>query len=411
MVTRLEDVPSELVVDFDVDDPNLAGSVHERLADIRRAGGVAYCPAHGGYWLVTRYADVDEVIRDDDVFSAEHTALPTGTVETSRQIPLHYDPPEHTAYRRLLNPLFSPGQVKLLEQKIRDAAGGLLDAFAGSGSCEFVSSFARPLPTQTFVSLMGWPLRDAPMFSRWSETLIVGKPGAPEEENDALRVATSREVADYFAHMVAERRRDPDVDDVTGHLLRSRFDDERPLSDDEVTRMLTLLMVGGLHTVRGTLSFGMIHLAEDPAARRKLVDDPSLIRSAIEEFLRLEALTAPGRVVVKPVTIGGVRMEPGDRVVAFLVAANRDPDAFEDPGELRVDRPRNRHLTFAAGRHRCVGAHLARLELTVGFEEILRRIPDFAVDPRRAPRFHASQVRGVQELHLVFPPEGEGSAG
>ncbi len=408
MATRLEEVPRELVVDLDVDDPNLAGSVHERLADIRQAGGVAYCPAHGGYWLVTRYEDVDRVIRDDDVFSAEHTALPTGEMETSRQIPLHYDPPEHTAYRRLLNPLFSPGRVKLLEEKIRGAAEALLDGFAGSGACEFVSAFARPLPTSTFVSLMGWPLEDAPMFSRWSETLIVGAPGASEEENDALRIATSREVAGYFAHMVADRRGDPDVDDVTGHLIRSRFADERPLSDDEVTRMLTLLMVGGLHTVRGTLSFGMIHLANNPAARQRLVGDPTLLPSAVEEFLRLEALTAPGRVVVKPVTVGGVRMQPGDRVVAFLMAANRDPDAFEHPTELQVDRPRNRHLSFAVGRHRCVGAHLARLELTVSFEEILQRIPDFALDPHRPPRLHASQVRGVQELHLVFTPEGAG---
>jgi cytochrome P450 len=165
--------------------------------------------------------------------------------------------------------------------------------------------------------------------------------------------------------------------------------------------------VGGLHTVRGTLSFGMIHLGEDPVARRRLVEDPSLIRGAVEEFLRLEALTAPGRVVVEPVTVGGVEMLPGDRVVAFLMAANRDPDAFEAPVELRVDRPRNRHLTFAAGRHRCVGAHLARLELHVGFDALLRRIRDFTVDPARPPRLHGSQVRGVQELHLRFTPEHE----
>jgi cytochrome P450 len=405
MATRLEDVPADLVVDFDVDDPALVEGVHERLAAIRRAGGIAWCPAHGGYWLVTRYQDVDRVMRDDEVFSAEHTALPTGAMETPRQIPLHYDPPEHTAYRRLLNPMFSPGRIGLLEGNIRQAATALLDAFSTTGACEFVSAFARPLPTATFVSLMGWPPEDAPLFSRWSETLIVGRPGASEGENDAVRVSTGREVADYFAGMVAERRRDPDVDDVTGHLLRSRFEDQRPLTDDEVTRMLTLLMVGGLHTVRGTFSFGMIHLAEHPATRRRLVGEPGLIRSAVEEFLRYEALTAPGRVVVKPVTLGGVRMEPGDRVISFLAAANRDPDAFDGADEFRVDRPANRHLTFAVGRHRCLGAHLARLELTVGFEEILRRIPDFAMDGARPPRMHASQIRGVRELHLVFTPE------
>jgi cytochrome P450 len=153
------------------------------------------------------------------------------------------------------------------------------------------------------------------------------------------------------------------------------------------------------------MAYGMIFLAENPGPRARLVDDPSLIPGAVEELLRLGVGTAPARVVLEPVTLHGVELQPGDHVVSFLSAANRDPEHFERPHELQIDRPHNRHLTFAAGRHRCLGSNLARVELAIAFEEILARIPDFQVDPTRPPRFHHSQIRGVRELHLTFTPE------
>jgi cytochrome P450 len=403
MPTRLEDVPKELIVDFDVQDPTLADSVHERLAALQEATPIAYCAAHGGYWLVTRYEDAHEVVRNYEVFSSTQNALPF--VPESRQVPLEYDPPEHTAYRQLLNPLFSPARMKALEADIRDTAKALLDRFADAGSCEFVSSFAHPLPTATFLSLMGWPMEDEPLFTRWSDAIIVGQPGAPEEDDVACRMTAAMEVLEYFGRMVHERRANPDVDDVTGALLRARYGGERPLTDEETMRSLLLLMLGGLHTVRGVLSFGMIHLSNHPEQRQRLVDDPSLIPAAVEELLRLDAPVAPGRVVVQPVTLNGVDMQPGDRVVAFLSAANRDGSEFECPHAVQVNRPHNRHLTFSAGPHRCVGSNLARVELAIALEEIHRRIPDYQVEGNRPPTFHHSQVRGVRELHLTFTAE------
>jgi cytochrome P450 len=211
-------------------------------------------------------------------------------------------------------------------------------------------------------------------------------------------------VRTYFREMVDQRRRDPHVDDVTGYLLGAEYAGERPLTDDELTRVLSLLMVAGLHTVRGILAFGMIHLAEAPDQRQRLIDDPSLIPSAVEELLRLGVGTAPARVVREPVTMHGVELQPGDHVVGFLSSANRDPAEFECPHALDVDRQQNRHLAFAAGRHRCLGSNLARVELSIAVEELLARIPDFTVDPARPPRFHHSQIRGVRELHLRFTP-------
>ena len=403
MVTRLDDVPKELVVDFDVEDESIVESVHERLAAVQNSTGIAYCPAHGGYWLVTNYDDVYEVVRNDDVFSAVETSL---TSEYDhRPIPVQYDPPEHTAYRQLLNPVFSPARMRALDEPIRETANKLLDCFARDGSCEFVSSFAHPLPTTTFLSLMGWPAYDEPKLSRWSEHLIVGKPGTTEEENHRFRMAARSEVQEYFNQIIVERRRNPDIDDVTGYLLRARYEGERLLTDDELLRILGLLMVAGLHTVRGIMGHGMIYLSENPTERKRLIEDPSLIPEAVEELLRLGVGTAPGRVVVKQVTLHGVTLQPGDRVLAFLSAANRDPSQFACPGQLQVDRPNNRHLTFAVGRHRCLGSNLARVELAIAFEQILRRIPDFRVCADKPPKFHHSQVRGIRELHLTFTPE------
>ena len=403
MGTRLDDVPAELVVDFDVYDESLLEDVHERLARLRETVPVAYCPARGGYWLVTRYDDVLEVIRNDDIYSAQETAL---AGDAAHQLPpLHYDPPEHTAYRTLINPVFSPARMKAVTEDIRVTANTLIDRFAREGRCEFVSAFAHPLPTTTFLSLMGWPLDDEPLLTGWTENLLVGTSDESPEELKSRRAVIRSQVQGYFNRMVDDRREHPDIEDVTGYLLLARYGNERPLTDDELNRILNLLMVAGLHTVRGILSYGMIHLSESPAERQRLIDDPSLIPDAVEELLRLGVGTAPGRMVTQPVTLRGVALQPGDRVLSFLSAANRDPEVFDAPDELRIDRDENRHLTFAAGRHRCLGSNLARVELTIAVEELLRRIPDFRVDPTRTPRFHASQIRGVRELHLEFTPE------
>jgi cytochrome P450 len=404
MATRVEDVPPELVIDFDLVDESHVVGVHERLEEIQRTTPLAYCPGHGGYWVVTTYEDVYEVMRNDDVYSAAETGLGLG-VEPPRLPPVHYDPPEHTAYRTLMNPVFSPARMKAVEEDLRTMATTLIDRFASKGTCEFVSEFAHPLTTTTFISLMGWPMEDLPLLAGWTEGMLVGD-GASMEELLARRASINVEIQAYFTRMVEERRADPDIDDITGYLLRALYDDERPLTDDELIRMLRLLMVAGLHTVRGIMGFGMIFLSENADQRQRLLDDVALIPTAIEELLRLGVGTAPARLVTKPVTLHGVELQPGDKIVSFLSSANRDPAMFECPHALQIDREHNRHLTFAAGRHRCIGSNLARIELVVAFEELLARLPDFQVDPDRPPKFHHGQIRGIQELHLTFTPSG-----
>jgi cytochrome P450 len=403
MVTRLEDVPPELVVDFDLFDDRYIDGVHERLAELQQTTPLGYCPGNGGYWIVTNYDDVYEVLRNDDVFSAAETGLGLKGMTPPRLPPLHFDPPEHTAYRTLINPVFSPARMKAVEGDLRVMARTLLDRVAPTGACEFVADFAHPLTTTTFISLMGWPMEDLPLLAGWTEGMLVGS-DVSIDELAARRASIDVEVRAYFNRMVQERRADPDVDDVTGHLLRAQYEGQRPLTDDELIRMLRLLMVAGLHTVRGIMGYGVIFLSENPDQRQMLLDDTELIPGAMEELLRLGSGTAPARVVVEPVTMHGVELQPGDHIVSFLSAANRDPAMFACPHALQVDREHNRHLSFAAGRHRCLGSNLARVELAIAFEEILARIPDFRVDPEHTPRFHHGQIRGVQELHLTFTP-------
>lgn len=399
MPTRLEDVPAHLIVDYDVHDPAHAQNVYARLNEIREQYPLAYSTTHGGYWIVTRYEDVHEVSRNHEYFSNDPVGIPDEG-RPGKYIPLEVDPPEHTEWRQLLNQLFNPVKMSALEGDIREMANGLIDRFAGQESVEFMSAFAHPLPTLLFLKLMGWPEDDEAKLTRWTELVLTGKPGASEEENTAIRTRAGMETIGYFAELIAKRRVEP-VDDFVTFLLRSKFQG-RDITDGEMLHILFILMLGGLHTVRGTLGFTMIKLAENPDQRQMLLDDPSLIASAVEEMLRIEAPVSTGRTVRKPFVLHGVELQPGDRVLVSCPAANHDPREFEEPECLRVDRPTNRHLGFSAGPHRCIGSHLARIELKVALEELLRRIPDFALDPERPASLHHGQVRGIYELHLLL---------
>ena len=397
MPTRIEDVPQHLVVDYDVHDPALAADIYARLDEIREKTPVAYSTAHGGYWIITRYEDVHDIARNFEVFSNYPVGIPDDA-RPGKYIPLEIDPPEHTEWRQLLGPLFNPNRMNALETDIRQLATMLLDQFAEADEVEFMSAFAHPLPTTLFLTLMGWPLDDEPQISEWTSLVLTGKPGASEEENHLIRMTAGMEVVRYFVELIEDRKVNPQEDFAT-FLLNSRFQGQ-PLDNEQMIHILFILMLGGLHTVRGSLGFGMIELSKNPETRQRLIDDPSLIPAAVEEILRFEAPVSTGRTVMKPFKFHEVEFQPGDRVLLSNPAACRDPREFPEPDAMKVDRDPNRHLAFSAGPHRCIGSHLARIEMKVAFEELLRRIPDFQLDPDRPPKLHHGQVRGIEELWL-----------
>ncbi|MCD2111603.1 cytochrome P450 [Rhodococcus rhodochrous] len=395
------------VVDFDIYDPSLThpvDTVQEKVAELAAKGPVVYSTAYGGHWIVTRYKEVHEVLRDPETFSS----YPNNLVNAGdgKFLPLELDPPEHTAYRVALQPLFSPNRMKALTERIRSVVNELIDGFAWKGEAEFVSEFAHELPTRVFLALMDWPLEDAPMFTEATDIALMGKPGASEEESANARAEAAQQMFGYFHKIIGERRANPG-DDVTSTLIHTEIelpDGKRLLTDEELARMFFLLLIAGLHTVQGSLAWAIIHLVNRPDQRTALIEDEGLLPSAVEEILRIEAAVIMGRRATRDVELGGVRIKEGDQIIVMLCSANRDSEEFDDPNSLDLARTPNRHLSFGAGPHRCLGSHLARLELSIALEELHRRIPDYELVESDPPILHATQVRGCIRLPIRFTP-------
>jgi cytochrome P450 len=409
MTTATDRVPPNLVTDFDVYDPSLATPVdvfQQRVAELAAKGPVVYSPAYGGHWIVTHYKEIQRVLTDPETFSSYPNNLVT-PADFGKFIPLELDPPEHTAYRQALQPLFSPQRMKKLSDDIRTVVNGLIDEFAPKGYAEFIADFAHELPTRIFLALMDWPLGDAPLFTEATDVVLFGKPGGTQEESDQARIEAGLTVAAYFQKVIEDRRGNP-RDDTTSTLINTEVelpDGTRVLNDQELILMFYLLMMGGLHTVQGSLAWSILHLVDNPTQRDLIIADPTVIPKAVDEILRIEAAVAAGRRATRDVELGGVRIAEGDQLLLMLCSANRDPDAFHDPTVLDIQRSPNRHLSFGAGVHRCLGSHLGRVELTIALEELHRRIPDYQLVESDPPIFHSTQVRGCLRMPITFTPE------
>lgn len=409
--TTTDPAPAALTVDFDVYDAALASPVDvmpERVAELAAKGPIVYSTAHGGHWVVTHYDVIHQILTDAETFSSYPNNLVT-PADFGRFIPLELDPPEHTAYRHALQPLFSPQRMKKLGDDIRTQVNELIDVFAPTGEAEFISAFAHELPARVFLSLMDWPVSDAPMFTEATDAVLFGKPGGTKEESDQAMMMAAMTVAGYFNNVIAERRANPG-EDATSKLINTEveFDDgKRLLNDEELFRMFFLLLMGGLHTVQGSLAWTVWHLSRNPEQRAALIADPTLVPKAVEEILRIEAAVVPGRRATRDVEIGGVQIAKDDQLILMLCGANRDLKQFADPHTLDINRHPNRHLSFGAGVHRCLGSHLGRIELTIALEELHRRIPDYRLVEGDPPTWHSTQVRGCQRIPIQFTPEGK----
>lgn len=409
-MTTTERAPAALTVDFDVYDPSLAAPVdvmQDRIAELAAKGPVVYSTAHGGHWIVTHYKEIHQVFTDAETFSSYPNNLVT-PADFGRFIPLELDPPEHTAYRHALQPLFSPQRMKRLGDDIRGVVNDLIDEFAPTGQAEFISQFAHELPARVFLALMDWPLTDAPMFTEATDAVLFGKPGGEgtQEENDQAMMMAAMTIAGHFHGVIAERRANPG-DDATSRLIHTEVelpDGKRLLTDEELFRMFFLLLMGGLHTVQGSLAWTIAQFTKYPEQRSAIIADPTLIPKAVEEILRIEAAVIPGRCATRDVELGGVQIAKGDQLILMLCAANRDPAEFAEPGTLDINRTPNRHLSFGAGPHRCLGSHLGRIELVIALEELHRRIPDYELVESDPPSYHSTQVRGCHRMPITFTP-------
>jgi cytochrome P450 len=352
-----------------------------------------------GGTMIARHEDVEFALRHADVFSSDMDAISIGNVRPL--IPLQINPPEHVKYRRLLDPLFAPKQVALLENDVRKLSNQLIDDFIGTGECEFNSAFAIPLPCTVFLRLLGLPLEDLHLFLKFKDNII--RPETKDQnEYERIQAETGQQIYAYFDKVLDEREQQP-RDDMLSGFLEADVDGNR-LTRNDILDICYLFLLAGLDTVTASVGCMVSYLAQHPEQRDRLVDDPSKIPGAVEELLRWET-PVPGvpRVVAEDVELCGERLEAGERVTVLLGSANIDQQGFPQPGSVDFERPANRHLAFGGGVHRCLGSHLARLELRVALEQLHERIPDYSIKPGEEPQYSMG-IRAVEHLPLVFTP-------
>jgi cytochrome P450 len=357
--------------------------------------------------VISRYEDVAWALRHPEVFSSSAEAVSIG--QEQPLIPLQVDPPDHSKYRRLLDPQFSPKRMAALEGGAREFVNRLIDGFASRGSCDFHEEFATPLPSTIFLLLMGLPIEDLSIFLQWRDNTV--RPDVEPGDFDGaarIREQTGHDITQYFEGAIEARRAKPD-DGLLTRLVNAEIEG-RPLTREELLGTCHLLILGGLDTVTATLDCSIAYLAHHPERRRELVEKPELTAAAVEELLRWETpVQMVARVVKQDATIGGVDVKAGDRVTVLIGAADGDERDFDDVDTVSFTRQANRHVAFGAGPHRCLGSHLARLELRVAIEEFHRRIPDYRI-PDGTELVYSPGIRQTMGLPLEFEPEGARSA-
>lgn len=393
--------------EYDHYDPAFALDPHETYARLREQCPVVYSENYGGYYVLTRFADIHEVLCDAERFSSWPADTPPTPGHNRALIPLEVDQPEHKRYRRLVDPLFRPKVMAGIADSVRANAAELVDTMVAKGEFDFMTEFAQPFPSAVFLRLVGMGgggPADAEQRDRlcdWAGTILhtttAGASHGDAEAQIAARMAAGKELHDFLRGLLEDRQANP-RDDLLSHLLEAEFGGERKLDVKEILNFTYVLVLAGLDTVTTALGFSFLHLARRPDLQDQLVADPSLIPGAVQELLRYESIVHMTRTVLEPATVGGTRLQPGDRVCVALASGNRDEAEFPDAAEIRFDRKPERHLIFGAGNHRCLGSSLATMELTIAFEEILRRIPRFSV-PADAPlAAYGGQTRSLATL-------------
>jgi len=332
--------------------------------------------------IVSSRAAVDGVLRDPETFSSNMDAT---DLKTRRPlIPLQIDPPAHRTYRKLLDPLFAPQRVAVLEEPVTALVNELIDGFADEDEIDFTQQFSVPFPSQVFLTLLGLPSQELPTFLRMKDGII--RPdhvaGAPRGDpaTEQLQQETADSIYAYFENVLDERGSDR-RDDLVSRFLDAEVDGER-LTRENILDICFLFLIAGLDTVSASLDCFFGYLARHADERRAIVEQPDTIPSVVEELLRWETpVMAVARVATRDTEIAGCPVHAGDQLMALVGAANVDDDEFPEAGAVRFDRTANRHLAFGGGIHRCLGSHLARLELRVAMREWHRRIPEYRVKP------------------------------
>jgi cytochrome P450 len=351
------------------------------------------------FHLLTHRADVEAALRKPAVYTSAPEAVQLGNIRPL--IPLSVDPPKHVKYRRILDPLFAPKHMAVLDDEVSELVNLTMDNFASKGTLDFHEEFAVPLPCTVFLRLMGLPLADLDLFLEMKDG-IIRPAGATMEDQAPIRKKTAQNIYAYFEKTLAERRRAP-TEDLLARIMVSEVDGVR-LTDEEILDICFLFIIAGLDTVTDTLDCIFGHLSQNPEHRLQVAGDESVIPSAIEELLRWESpVPAVPRVLGEDVEIDGCPMKAGEHVMLLIGAANTDVAAHPGVDSVDLMRNPNPHLAFGGGVHRCLGSHLARVELRVAMREWHKRIPEYELVPGTVLEY-TEGLRSLHHLPLQFPP-------
>lgn len=389
--------------DFEWLDEIYATAPYEMWDELRGECPIAFSDRHGGAWMPTSQEMIAAVAYDTALFSSRNTTV-SPIAEGREPVvapPITSDPPLHAAARRVLLPFFSPRAVADLEPLTRSISSELIADLAGRERADAAAQYAKHIPVRVITRMLGLPESDEDQFTIWVTHLLQDGMNDPELAADAARA-----VFRYF-HGVVEERREVPGDDLVSELLVAEMNGA-PLTQKHIVGTCFLLLLAGMDTTWSSIGASLWHLGTVTADRDRILADPSLLDTAIEEFLRAYAPVTMARVVTEDSDSLGCPMHRGDKVLLPFGAGNRDPGLWDRPDEVLIDRAENRHHAFGIGIHRCLGSNLARMELRVALSEWLAAFPHFEVDPDEPVTWVGSQVRGPREIPVLLRGEEDG---
>ncbi len=380
---------------FDHLSPVLSDRHLEVLERMRAQCPVTHSDQHGGFWVVTDYENVLHVAQDWETFSSELGFTVPRPENPPKILPMGVDPPVHLEFKRLINPYFSSRVVAEWAGPTRELVNRLIDSFVEQGECDFMQAFAGKFPGLAFFDFaLHAPPEDLEKLNEWAT--LASLPHLPGAQEGLLNMAA------WIAGFVERRKNQPHQGDVVDAIMNAEIEG-RPITPEEVIGTIHLLILGGLETTAGVLGMSMLRFCSQPEIPALLRAKPELIPGAVEELLRLDgALACIARTTRHGTELGGHHIEEGESVLVYWVSANRDEAEFPDPDQFILDRASNRHLAFGAGPHRCAGSNLARMNLRIAFEELLRRLHDIELQRGAEIHYHLGFNRSPFSVPITF---------
>lgn len=399
MPTQISDVPVNLLSDFDlVADPEMMRNPQQRMTDalVNDGRDIFYTPHNGGHWIVTNYEMGHEILSNPELYGSFPIGVPANYEQRPRLIPLESDLQSHPRYRRLLLPVFAPNIISKMENKIRQRTISVLEEALQSPEIDFLWDIAKPIPTGVFLEMLGLPQHMQPQFFEWEN-------GFYRAETVEARVDYGQKIAHYLSQAAEDHVTNP-RDDVMSMLLEVEVEGER-LSRDEVDAICYLLFLAGVDTVAAMLTFIFNYLAQNQDLYQKIKADKEFLETATDELLRMHAFINLNRICEADTEFHGVHFKQGDNIVVPSFVTDRDAITFPDPHNFNPERSkveRNMHHAFGDGPHKCIGMHLAKLEVKIVLEEFAKRVEAFSITDESKITAHGGTTMGMDNLPITW---------